>query len=83
MWFVFPQDRRTGWHMRNVAIPLVIAYVAADGQVVATERMQPGRSGYGIDRPIRYALEVAASRAAALGLEAGARIRPVGGGPRN
>ncbi len=81
MWFVFPQDQRTRWHMRNVAIPLVIAYVAADGRVVAVERMQPGESGYGIEERIRYALEVAASQAEALGLEAGARLRLANGEP--
>lgn len=84
MWFVFPRERpHSRWHMRNVAIALDIAYVDNDGRVLAVERMEPEREGYGIDEPIRYALEVAAGRAAALGLEAGARIRtPAGEPPR-
>lgn len=76
IWFVFDSPQRTGWHMRNVRLALDIAYVNADGRVLAVERMEPGGSGYGIDRPIRYALEVAAGRAEALGLRPGATINP-------
>ena len=79
LWFVFPNARRTSWHMRDVNAALVIAYVDRGGRVLAVERMEPGRRGYGIDEPIRYALEVAADEAESLGLEAGARIRAAEG----
>lgn len=84
MWFVFPDERpRTRWHMRNVAVAIDIAYVDANGRVLAVERMEPEQTGYGIEAPIQYALEVAAGQAETLGLEAGARIRtPDGERPR-
>jgi len=74
IWFVFPEPRRTGWHMRNVRIPLDIVYVDETGQVIAIERMAPGQTGYGIDQPIAAALEVAAGEAKRLGIEPGVRL---------
>lgn len=74
IWFEFPAPRITGWHMRNVRLALDIAYVDAQGEVIGVERMEPGRSGYGIDRPIAAALEVAAGQAERLGIEPGTRL---------
>lgn len=81
MWFVYPRPRRTSFHMRNVAIPLTIAYVGSDGTILAVERMEPGGTGYGVDQEIHYALEVATDRAQGLALQAGARIRYPDGPP--
>jgi hypothetical protein len=74
IWFVFPEPRRTGWHMRNVRIPLDIVYVDGTGTVIAIERMEPAQTGYGIDAPIAAALEVAAGDAERLGIVPGARL---------
>ncbi|MEX0431038.1 DUF192 domain-containing protein [Spiribacter insolitus] len=75
IWFEFPTPRRVGWHMRNVRIALDMAYVATDGTVIAVERMEPDRSGYGIDAEIAAALELAAGEAERLGIRAGARLQ--------
>lgn len=75
IWFVFPTSRQRGWHMRNVPIALDIAWTDARGRVLAVERMQPGRSGYGLEAPIRHALELAAGAAHRLGIEPGTHLR--------
>lgn len=74
IWFDFPEPRVTGWHMRNVRLALDIAYVNAEGVVIGVERMQPGGTGYGTDRPIAAALEVAAGQAERLGIRRGTRL---------
>ncbi|HKJ95389.1 MAG TPA: DUF192 domain-containing protein [Gammaproteobacteria bacterium] len=78
IWFVFPDERTAGWHMSNVSLALDIAFVGAGGRVIAVQRMEPGHGGYGIDRPIRYALEVAAGRADDLHIHPGTRLRLAG-----
>jgi len=75
IWFVIQPPRKMGWHMHHVALALDIVFVDANHRVVGIQRMQPERSGYGIDRPIGYALEVAAGEAGVFGLERGAAIR--------
>lgn len=75
IWFVFERAQRVGWHMNNVAIPLDIVYVNAEGRVIGRERMEPGGSGYGLDRPISAALELAAGQADRYGLEQGASVK--------
>ena len=74
IWFSFPTPRRVGWHMRNVRIPLDMAYIAADGTVIAVERMVPNGTGYGINEAIAAALEVAAGEAERLGIRPGTRL---------
>lgn len=74
IWFEFEREQRTGWHMNNVVLALDIIYVDGDGRVIGRERMEPGGSGYGLDRPIAAALEVAAGQAERYGLERGATV---------
>ena len=74
IWFVFPEPRRVGWHMRNVRTALDIAYVDASGTVIGVERMTPETSGYGSDAAIAAALEVAAGQAERLGIAPGTRL---------
>jgi len=63
--FVFAQPIRGKFHMRNVVAPLDIAFIAADGQVVATMRMEPDSKLYGPVEPFKYALETPAGLLAA------------------
>jgi uncharacterized membrane protein (UPF0127 family) len=58
--FTFPRPLQGKFHMRNVAAPLDIAFIAADGQVLATMQMEPGLKLYGPDEPFQYALEAPA-----------------------
>ena len=58
--FVFDRDVRTRFHMRNVQVPLNIAFFSRSGSFISNQRMprlgQPGKL-YGIESSYRYALE--------------------------
>lgn len=59
MLFVFPNESRGGFWMRNTLIPLSIAFVATDGVIVSIHDMQPlDESVHAPPRAYRYALEV-------------------------
>jgi uncharacterized membrane protein (UPF0127 family) len=65
--FVFPEEIVTRFHMRNVVVPLDIAFISSDGDILDIREMQPdlGNSGpglrtYGPSQPFRYALEARA-----------------------
>lgn len=66
-----------GWHMHHVPLALDIAFIDANHRVVAVQRMEPEQSGYGIDRPIAFALEVVADQGRELGLQKGATVRVI------
>ncbi len=63
--------------MRNVAAPLVIAWIGAEGRVVGVERMAPGEGGYQPPEPVTAALEVVPAEAERLDLRPSQRVRPV------
>jgi hypothetical protein len=84
MIFLFPVDSDGGFWMRNTPMPLSIAYLSADGDIVSTADMEPcGDSAdcpsYPADGPYRSALEVPQGRLDDLGVVPGARVE-VGGG---
>ena len=60
--FVFDRNVRTRFHMRNVLVPLNIAFFTRSGSFISNQRMprlllgQP-RKLYGIESSYRYALE--------------------------
>lgn len=74
--FVFPTSQRSTFHMRNVREDLDIAFIAEDGRILELKTMSQevdlgsGRH-YRAAQPYRYALEVAAGRLSALGLDVG------------
>jgi uncharacterized membrane protein (UPF0127 family) len=59
MLFVFEQDRPVRFWMKNTRIPLTIAYLDADGNILKLEDMDPGdpKRLYPSAGPVRYALE--------------------------
>ncbi len=59
MLFVYENDRRLSFWMKNTLIPLSIAYLAADGTIREIHDMEP-RSLKAVNstRSVRYALEV-------------------------
>ncbi|GJM23747.1 MAG: hypothetical protein DHS20C16_01620 [Phycisphaerae bacterium] len=77
MLFVFKSDRDTryGFWMRNVPVPLDIAFVNSDRSIVTIKTMAPfdDRNTYS-DAPYRYALEVRAGLFKDLGIEEGTVI---------
>ena len=74
--FVFPTSQRPIFHMRNVRDDLDIAFIAEDGRILELKKMSreldlAGGRSYRAVQPYRYALEVAAGRLSALGLDEG------------
>ncbi len=60
MLFAFPSDTTTTFQMRDTTIPLTIAFIQADGEIVDILDMQPNASeSYASAVPYRYAIEVA------------------------
>ena len=83
MAFIYEQDVENDFYMRNTPMPLSIAWVTADGDVVTTTDMEPcedrdGCPTYAPDGPYRYAIEVPQGGLEALGITEGSKVT-VGG----
>jgi hypothetical protein len=76
MLFLFEQDDRHRFTMRNTSIPLDMIFIDASPAVAGIiENTKPYASGpFGIDRPARYVLEVNAGFSARHGIAAGDRV---------
>ncbi|TAJ73333.1 MAG: DUF192 domain-containing protein [Phenylobacterium sp.] len=76
MLFLFPKATPQMFWMRNTLIPLDIVYIGADGRVVSISRnVQPlDESGAPSAGPAKFVLELAAGRAAQIGLLPGDRV---------
>ncbi len=84
MVFRFATDQRGGFYMRNVPIPLTVAWFDASGRFISARDMEPcpdqeGCPTYGAARPYRLALEVPAGGLGRLGVASGS-VLEVGGG---
>lgn len=87
MVFRFPQDTASPFYMRNVPVPLSIAWFDADGRFVAATDMEPcgdeaGCPLYPPPRAFRVAIEVPKGGLGALGVGPDARIEVGGACPR-
>ena len=79
MLFVFESASEQCFWMKNTLLPLSIAFLADDGQVVNIEDMVPQTlNGHCSRRPVRYALEMNQGWFAKRGIKAGSRLQ---GGP--
>ncbi len=85
MWFLFDQDRSTGFWMFQTLVPLSIAYIDADGVIVDILGMEPcppeaGRDcpGYPPSAAYRTTLEVAQGWFEEQGITVGDRVSEVG-----
>ena len=78
MIFLFPEDRRGGFWMKNTLIPLSIAYAGADGEILSILDMEPCRADpceiYDPGVAYRSALEVNQGAFAGWGVEEGDRL---------
>lgn len=84
MVFRFPEPSEGRFFMRNVAVPLSIAFFDAAGELVSVGDMAPcpdedGCPTYGADGPYLHALEVPEGGMAALGVTPGAVLSFPGG----
>jgi uncharacterized membrane protein (UPF0127 family) len=80
MVFLYGEDVQGSFWMRNTILPLSIAYVDADGDVVSSTDMEPCPDAvancptYPPGGPYRMALEVPQGRLAELGVASGSRL---------
>ena len=75
MIFVFPEDRRLSFWMKDTLIPLSIAYLDASGIIREVHDMEP-RSLRPVESAVsvRYAIELSRGAFAAAGVGPGSRI---------
>jgi uncharacterized membrane protein (UPF0127 family) len=79
MAFVYAEDVQNAFYMRNTPMPLSIAWVTADGEVVTTTDMPPceDREGCPTYEPAglyRYAIEVPKGRLENLGITPSSKV---------
>jgi uncharacterized protein len=81
MVFLFPEDGTGAFWMRETLVPLSIAYVAADGEVVSVHEMTPCEADpcpvYEPEGPYRYALELPAGAFGEAGVGPGDEVVPL------
>ena len=81
MVFLYPDDVAEAYWMKDTLVPLSIAFVAADGQVVSVAEMTPCKAdpcpSYPPAGPYRYAVELAAGSFGEAGIGPGAKVVPV------
>lgn len=75
MLFVYRDDRRLSFWMKNTLIPLSIAYLSADGTIREIHDMEPkSLAAINSDHFVRYALEVPQGWFSRVGLSVGDRF---------
>lgn len=80
MLFVFPEERRLSFWMRDTSIPLSVAFATDRGRIVSIQNMRPyddDEPHYVSPEPAKYALEVNRGWFADRGVRVGDRIRPL------
>ncbi len=76
MIFVFGTEQKRVFWMKNTLIPLDIVYADAAGRVVSIKHGVPMREEPTIpsDEPMKWAIELNAGVAAAVGLQVGSKL---------
>lgn len=75
MLFVFERSDQHCFWMRNTPLPLSIAFIADDGEIVNLADMAPfSEDSHCPARPVRYALEMAQGWFGKKGVKAGSKI---------
>ncbi|MBI4586153.1 MAG: DUF192 domain-containing protein [Planctomycetes bacterium] len=75
MLFIFPDLRKQSFWMRNVAIPLSIAFISEEGEILQIEDMRPYDERFTESKnKVRYALEVNQGWFGRNGVNAGMRF---------
>ncbi|MDR1994999.1 DUF192 domain-containing protein [Azonexus sp.] len=83
MLFVFAEENTHCMWMRNTLLPLSVAFVDAEGNIINIEDMRPQtEDNHCARRPARYALEMNAGWFAKRGIAAGSKLRGLERAPR-
>ncbi len=83
MLFVFPAVATHCMWMRNTLIPLSVAFLDEQGQIINIEDMKPQtEDNHCAARPARYALEMNLGWFASKGIKPGARLGGIDKAPR-
>ena len=83
MLFVFPAVATHCMWMRNTLIPLSVAFLDEQGQIINIEDMKPQtEDNHCAARPARYALEMNQGWFASKGIKPGARLGGIDKAPR-
>lgn len=81
MLFLWPEDARSAFHMKDTLIPLSVAFIAADGRILRILDMEPCAADpcptYDPETSYRMALEVRRGAFALWGVREGDRARLV------
>lgn len=77
IYFRYRRPTRPSYHMRNVARPLLLAWIAPDGRVRDVIRMQPGSTGHSPRQPVIAVLEFTEAHALAGRVRPGVTVTPV------
>ena len=76
MLFVYDDERTLSFWMKDTKIPLSIAFLNSEREILEIQKMMPNRTGerYTSVRPARYALEVNQGWFASKGISVGTRL---------
>lgn len=76
MLFDFAEEREVSFWMRNTFISLDMIFVASDGTIkhIHANARPHDQTGISSQYPVRFVLEIAGGRAAAIGLEVGDKM---------
>jgi len=75
MLFLYPDDRRRNFWMKNTPVPLSIAFIDGSGQITQIEDMVPlSEEGHISTEPVRAALEVPRGWFRDVGVQVGDRL---------
>lgn len=78
MLFVFDATDVHCFWMKDTPLPLSIAFVSAQGQIVSIADMQPySETAHCPSEPVRYALEVPQGWLAKIGVRSGDQVSPL------
>jgi hypothetical protein len=76
MIFVYETDQHLAFWMKNTTIPLTLAFLSKDGEIMQIEQLKPlSLKSVVSERAVRYALELPAGVLEELGVQAGDRIQ--------
>lgn len=84
MLFLFPEERRLSFWMKNTLIPLDMIFISKDWRVVGVVENAPPltEEPRGVEALSQYVLEVAGGTCARIGIATGARVNVDGELPR-